>query len=35
MTTSTLNGSPIIKVTGLSKSFGSNRVLKDIDAEVA
>jgi ABC-type polar amino acid transport system ATPase subunit len=35
MTTATLVGSPIIKVTGLNKSFGSNLVLKDVDAEVA
>ncbi len=27
-------GAPIIKVTGLNKSFGKNKVLKDIDAEV-
>ncbi|HET7355687.1 MAG TPA: amino acid ABC transporter ATP-binding protein, partial [Nocardioidaceae bacterium] len=35
MTTSTLTGSPIIKVTGLNKSFGSNLVLKDVATEVA
>jgi ABC-type polar amino acid transport system ATPase subunit len=35
MITSTLNGSPIIEVTGLDKSFGSNQVLKQIDAQVA
>jgi polar amino acid transport system ATP-binding protein len=35
MTTRPLNGSPIIEVNGLDKSFGSNQVLKQIDAQVA
>jgi glutamine transport system ATP-binding protein len=35
MTTSTLNGTPVIEVTGLDKSFGSTQVLKQIDAQVA
>jgi len=35
MTTSTLNGTPVIEVTGLDKSFGSNQVLKKIDTQVA